>query len=113
MNYAGHLLSVLIFFPAFGALALLLLRADDQLWIRRLTLVISLAEFVFSLFLLRGVPLGRAGYQLEEFSRWITSPPINYHLGVDGISLFLVMLTTFLMPICVLASWKGVHHRLK
>ena len=39
--------------------------------------------------------------------------PINYHLGVDGISMFLVILTTFLTPICVLASWKGVHHRLK
>src|SRR5208282_5231963 len=41
------------------------------------------------------------------------SPEINYHLGVDGISLFLVILTTFLTPICVLASYKGVHSRIK
>ncbi len=109
----GHLLSVLIFFPAFGALALLLLKADDELWIRRLTFVISIIEFLFSLLLLAPAVVSPTGYSREEFIRWITAPPINYHLGVDGISLFLVILTAFLMPICVLASWKGVHHRLK
>jgi len=113
MVLSGHLLSVVIFFPAFGALALLWLRGDDEVWIRRLALVVSLVEFLFSLLLLRTVPIGTPGYTLEEFSHWIASPPINYHLGVDGISLFLVILTTFLTPICVLASWKGVHHRIK
>jgi len=110
---SGHLLTVVIFFPAFGALALLFLRSDDELWIRRLSFVVSTVEFLFSLLLLRAVPIGQAGYSLEEFGHWISSPPINYHLGVDGISLFLVMLTTFLTPICVLASWHGVHHRIK
>jgi NADH-quinone oxidoreductase subunit M len=113
MLLTGHLLSVLIFFPAFGALALLILRGDDELWIRRLALGVSIAEFIFSLALLRVVPIGVPGYPLEEFSRWISAPQINYHLGVDGISLFLVILTTFLTPICVLASWKGVHQRIK
>ena len=113
MALSGHLLTVLIFFPALGAAALLLLRGDDELWIRRLTFVVSVVELVFSLFMLRGVSIGAAGYPLEEFSHWISSPPINYHLGVDGISLFLVILTTFLTPICVLASWHGVHHRVK
>jgi len=113
MAFSRHLLTVLIFFPAAGALALLWLRGDDDVWIRRLTFVVSTAEFLFSLFLLRAVPVGATGYPLEEFSHWIGSPPINYHLGVDGISLFLVILTTFLTPICVLASWHGVHHRIK
>ncbi len=113
MELSGHLLSVLIFFPAFGAAALLLLRGDDQLWIRWMTFAISAAEFVFSLFLLRSVPVNGPGYSLVEFHHWISSPPINYHLGVDGISMFLVILTTFLTPICVLASWHGVHHRIK
>jgi NADH-quinone oxidoreductase subunit M len=113
MELSGHLLSVLIFFPAFGAAALLLLRGDDELWIRRLTFVVSVVEFVFSLFLLRAVPINVPGYSLTEFGHWISSPPINYHLGVDGISMFLVILTTFLTPICVLASWHGVHHRIK
>jgi NADH-quinone oxidoreductase subunit M len=113
MALSGHLLSVLIFFPALGALALLLLRGDDELWIRRLTFVVSAVEFLFSLFLLRAVPIGASGYPVQEFSDWISSPKINYHLGVDGISMFLVLLTTFLTPICVLASWHGVHHRIK
>ena len=113
MELSGHLLSILIFFPAFGALALLFLRSDDDLWIRRLTFVVSVVEFLFSLILLRVVAIGVPGYALTEYKAWIASPPINYHLGVDGISMFLVILTSLLTPICVLASWKGVHHRIK
>jgi NADH-quinone oxidoreductase subunit M len=113
MELSGHLLSILVFFPAFGALALLFLRSDDELWIRRLTFVVSVVEFLFSLILLRVVAIGAPGYALTEYKAWIASPPINYHLGVDGISMFLVILTTVLTPICVLASWKGVHHRIK
>ena len=109
----GHLLSVVIFFPAVGALALLLLRGDDRKYLRYIALIVSVAEFLFSLLILRGVPVGAAGYHLEEFGRWINQPPIHYHLGVDGISLFLVILTTFLTPISVLASWKSIEHRVK
>jgi NADH-quinone oxidoreductase subunit M len=113
MHPAGHLLSVLVFFPALGALALLLLRGDDHVWIRRLALTISIAEFLLSLLLIPGVPAGTTHYQLEEFARWINVPPINYHLGVDGISLFLVILTTFLTLISVVASWKSIERRVK
>jgi NADH-quinone oxidoreductase subunit M len=109
----GHLLSVLIFFPAVGALALLLLRGDDHKFIRIIALIVSLAEFLFSLLVIPKVPIGASGYHLEEFAKWISQPPINYHLGVDGISLFLVILTTFLTPISVLASWKSIEHRVK
>jgi NADH-quinone oxidoreductase subunit M len=113
MVSGSHLLSILIFFPAIGALALLLLRGDDHVWIRRLALTISVAEFLLSLLLIPGVPLGVAGYSLVEDFKWIADPPIHYHLGVDGISLFLVILTTFLTPISVLASWKSIEHRVK
>ncbi len=65
----GHLLSVVIFFPAVGALALLLLRGDDRKYLRYIALIVSVAEFLFSLLILRGVPVGAAGYQLEEFGR--------------------------------------------
>ncbi|MBZ5541701.1 MAG: NADH-quinone oxidoreductase subunit M [Acidobacteriia bacterium] len=109
----GHLLTILTFLPALGALGLLLLRGEDQEWIRRLALAISVAEFALSLLLIPAVPLGSAGYHLEEFRAWIASPPIHYHLGVDGISLFLVILTTFLTPISILASWKSIQHRVK
>jgi NADH-quinone oxidoreductase subunit M len=109
----GHLLSVLIFFPAVGALALLLLRGDDHKYIRYIALIVSVVEFLFSLWMIPSVKVGAAGYHLEEFAKWINQPPINYHLGVDGISLFLVILTTFLTPISVLASWNSIQHRVK
>jgi NADH-quinone oxidoreductase subunit M len=107
------LLSVLIFFPALGALALLLLRSEDHLWIRRLALTISVVEFIFSILMIRQVPTGVAGYSLVENYRWISDPPIHYHLGVDGISLFLVILTTFLTVISILCSWQSIEHRVK
>jgi len=109
----GHLLSILIFFPAVGSLALLLLRSDDYLFIRRIALIVSVTEFLFSLLLLRGASMASGDYRLVEYGQWITSPPIHYHLGVDGISLFLVILTTFLTPISVLASWSSIGHRVK
>ena len=110
---ARHLLSVLIFFPALGALALLLLRGDDHVWIRRLALTISIVEFLLLALSDSGVPIGVAGYSLVEYYNWIAVPPIHYHLGVDGISLFLVILTTFLTPISILASWNSIDHRVK
>ena len=113
MPHGSYLLSIIIFFPAIAGLALLLLRGDDHVWIRRLALTISLVEFAFSLLLIPKVPIGVAGYQLEEFAKWINVPPINYHLGVDGISLFLVILTTFLTAVSVLASWTSIHSRVK
>jgi NADH-quinone oxidoreductase subunit M len=112
MIHGGYLLTIIIFFPAAASLALLLLRSDDYEWIRRLALTIALVEFAFSLFLIPRVKIGVAGYQIEEFARWINAPPINYHLGVDGISVFLVILTTFLTAVSVLASWK-IEHRVK
>ena len=113
MTPGAHLLTVLIFFPALGALALMILRADDHAWIRRMALVVGTFEFLLSLLLIPGVPLGSAGYKLELNIPWITSPQIHYHLGVDGLSVFLVILTTFLTPISILASWNSVHHRVK
>ena len=59
------------------------------------------------------MPWISAQYQFEEFHNWIPSPPIHYHLGVDGISLFLVLLTTFLTPIAILASWKSIDQRVQ
>ena len=86
----NYLLTVLTFFPLLGTFALLLLSGDDHVWVRRLTLVTSVIEFVISLFLLRGFDLSTPSYQFEEVYNWIPSLHIHYHMGVDGISLFLV-----------------------
>ncbi|MGH9773357.1 MAG: complex I subunit 4 family protein [Candidatus Acidiferrales bacterium] len=113
MGGGNHLLSVITFLPLVGVLALQLLRGDDHAWIRRVALSVSIAEFVISLFLLRGFQAGFPGYQFQEFHNWISSPAIHYHLGVDGISLFLVLLTTFLTPLAILASWQSINTRVK
>src|SRR6202165_6017152 len=107
------ILTVLTFLPVAGTLALLLLRGDDHVWIRRLALTTAVAEFAISLLLLRGFDSAAPGYQFEEFHEWIPQPPIHYHLGVDGLSLFLVLLTTLLTPISILASWKSIDQRVK
>jgi NADH-quinone oxidoreductase subunit M len=109
----SYLLSVLTFLPVAGTLALLLLRDDDHVWIRRLAMVTATVEFALSLLLFHGFDLHAAGYQWEEFHAWIPQPPIHYHLGVDGLSLFLVLLTTLLTPISILASWKSIDQRVK
>ena len=108
-----HLLTVVTFLPMLGVAALLLLKAGDHTWIRRIALAVSVAEFIISLFLLRGFDLSAPGYQFEEFHNWIALPPIHYHLGVDGISLFLVLLTTLLTPLSVLCSWNSINTRVK
>ncbi|HEY6385821.1 MAG TPA: NADH-quinone oxidoreductase subunit M [Candidatus Acidoferrum sp.] len=109
----GHLLSVLIFLPAVGAFALLFLKNEDHLWIRRLSLVVGIVEFLLSFLPVFSVSPGTSGLQLQEFHHWISIPPINYHVGVDGISVFLVHLITFLTPIGILASWNDIKHRVK
>ena len=113
METQAHLLSVVTFLPLLGFAAILLLRPDDHTWIRRIALAISLAEFVISLLILPGFRVAAVGYQFEELHAWISAPPIRYHLGVDGISLFLVLLTTFLTPLSILASWQSIVTRVK
>jgi NADH-quinone oxidoreductase subunit M len=108
-----HLLTVITFLPLLSVLALLLLRADDHAWIRRIALAASIAEFVVSLFLLHGFDSAKAAYQFEEFHDWIGRANIHYHLGVDGISLFLVLLTTFLTPLAILCSWESIRVNVK
>src|SRR5215467_12491970 len=107
------LLTSLILIPMVGALALLVLRSDDHKFIKAFALGVSIFEFAFSLLLLWKMDFSRTTYQLEENFRWISSPPINYHLGVDGLSVFLVILTTFLTAISVIASWNNIHERMK
>ncbi|MGH9731902.1 MAG: proton-conducting transporter membrane subunit, partial [Candidatus Acidiferrales bacterium] len=113
MGEHNYLLTVLTFFPLMGAFTLLLLSGDDHVWIRRFTLFASVIEFIMSLFLLRGFNLADSGYQFEEFYAWIPNLHIHYHMGIDGISLFLILLTTFLTPLAVLCSWNSIHEHVK
>src|SRR5689334_13258809 len=106
------ILTLVTFIPAAGALLLFLFPRRDR-DIRVFALVISLLTFVLSLHLPVHFVHGATGFQFEMDRAWISTPNIHYHLGVDGISMWLVLLTTFLTPICVLVSWHSVHDRVK
>src|SRR5712672_723755 len=113
MNRPELILPILTFLPAIGSIALLVLRSDDFKFIRGMALVVATAEFLFSLVLIPHVPVGSSGYALDLNVPWITSPPIHFHMGGDGLSIFLVILTTLLTPISILASWNSIQHRVK
>ena len=99
-------LTVILWLPLAGALLSAAIPKTKVALIRGWTLAVSIVTFGFSLGLLASFATGEAGFQFVEKHQWIPAFGADYHLGVDGISLFLVLLTTFLMPISVLASWK-------
>ncbi len=105
------ILSTAIFVPVVGAVLLMLLRGETA--IKVLALVTGLVNFAVSLVLYAHFDPTTHLYQFGEFSRWIPSYNINYVLGVDGITIFLILLTTILTPLCVLCSWTAIQQRVK
>jgi NADH-quinone oxidoreductase subunit M len=106
------ILTLVTFIPAAGAILLLLIPRRDR-DIRLFALVISLLTFILSVHLPVHFKSNVSGFQYEINRQWITSPNIHYHMGIDGISMWLVLLTTFLTPLCVLISWHSVQDRVK
>jgi NADH-quinone oxidoreductase subunit M len=109
------ILSGLLILPIVGVAALLLLRGDDEATrnnARWIALWTTIATFVLSLFAWAEFNTGAAGFQLVEQRAWF-SPGIAYRLGVDGLSMPFVLLTTFLMPFCIGASWLSIEKRVK
>src|SRR5690349_5863738 len=110
----SYLITILILLPVAGALVLVGYsfvsnrREEHYRWI---ALVITVATFAVSLVLLRGVGASGAEFRFEQNVSWIGSIGSRYHVAVDGISLWLVLLTTLLMPISVLSSWTSVRKR--
>ena len=105
------ILSLLVFMPLAGVPFLFLLPANPfaKLW----ALLITLIDAGFSIQLLRIFDQDRFLFQFAEHHPWIPSLNINYTLGIDGISLLLVLLTTLLMPLCVLCSWRYIQNRVR
>lgn len=107
------LLSLIVFLPLAGALALLLFKGARPRAIRWWALGVSVVELALSLWLLLAWQSGGGMQFADGPAAWITELGISYHLGVDGISLFLVLLTAFLWPLAVLASWDRIVEREK
>jgi NADH-quinone oxidoreductase subunit M len=103
-------LTLILILPLLGSVALLL--AHESLS-RPIALAVSLLTFIVSLPLWFLFDNGQAGMQFVEKHLWIDSPAIHYALGIDGISMPLVLLTTFLTPLCILVSWTAIQTRLK
>ncbi|MCK4623559.1 MAG: NADH-quinone oxidoreductase subunit M [Desulfuromonadales bacterium] len=114
---ADYLLSLIIFFPLLGMLFVLFIPRDNDGLLKGFTLVVSLVTFVISLPLaFDNIFATSGGMHYREFYEWINIGDyfqMNYNLGVDGISLWLVMLTTFIMPVTVLSTWKSVQKNTK
>src|SRR6476661_834287 len=108
----NSILTLVTFVPLAGALLLLFVPRRDR-DIRVFSLVISLLAFVLSLHLPVHFQRAQTGVQYEIDKAWIPTPNIHYHMGADGISMWLVVLTTFLTPLCVLISWKSINERVK
>jgi len=110
-SYNDSVLGVLIFSPLIAAAMAGLIKREK--WLRWWTLIFTSAAALYSLPLYSHFdPLG-AGFQFKETANWIPALKIYYSVGVDGISLLLVLLTTLIMPLCVLASWRYIQVRVK
>jgi len=110
------ILSVITFLPLVGALFCLVVQGPKEAVdrnCRSAALITSLVTFLVSLLLWVHFDPTKAGFQFEEKVAWIPALNIGYHMGIDGISLFFVLLSTLLTPICVLASWEAVQNRVK
>ena len=109
------LLSVIIFLPLIGGFIILIIKEDPvgSINIRWAAFWTSIGTFILSCLLWLQFDSSNRSYQFVEKISWFEDLNFNYHIGVDGISLFMILLSTFLTPLCILASWKSIQKRIK
>ncbi|KJS40256.1 MAG: NADH-quinone oxidoreductase chain 13 [Rhodospirillaceae bacterium BRH_c57] len=110
------LLSIVTFLPLVGAAFILLVRGEEAVVARNarnVALLTSAATFLLSLGVWAGFDNSTADFQFVEQAAWMPQWGINYHMGVDGISMLFVILATFLTPLCILSAWEAVQKRVK
>ncbi len=109
------LLSIVIFLPLLGVIVIALLRGMGPSVVKGIAFTISLVTFVVSIGLYTQYvetvsdAVSGSDFELVTEKNWITGLGISYHIGIDGISLWLILLTTFLTPVCILAAWNSVE----
>lgn len=115
MNFDFNILSIVTFAPLIGALIIAIIPVDSDIAkrnVRHVSLFTTVITFILSIGIWMGFDNSQAGFQMVEKYDWIGGF-MSYHLGVDGISVLFVILTTFLMPFCILASWTTIENRVK
>jgi NADH-quinone oxidoreductase subunit M len=113
MPPSAELLTAVVFLPAIGGILLALFPAEDHRNLKATALGISLVTFVLSLGLWTGFRVQNPGFQFTADVSWIDELGISYRIGLDGVSLVLVVLTTFLTPLTILGAWNAIEHRVK
>ncbi len=108
-----RLLTLLVFLPTAGAIFMLFMRKESESTLKGFAIATSLVTFVASLPLYFMYQPDKALWLIEPVLSWIPAWGISYRVGIDGISLFLLLLTTFITPICLLASWNYIGKRIK
>jgi NADH-quinone oxidoreductase subunit M len=111
--YSAHILTIITFLPLVGAAVIAFLGRDRLSSIRWVALIFSLLTFLITLCLYAQFDPHRSGMQFTELRPWLVLPPVNYHLGVDGLGALMVLLTGFLTPLSVLVSWTDITRRPK
>jgi NADH-quinone oxidoreductase subunit M len=111
INTGFPILSVLIFLPLIGAFILLFIKSEALC--RNIALATSSLVGLLSIQLILGFDKTTSKFQFVEHTSWIKVFNINYTIGVDGISILLILLTAFIMPFCVLASWSYIKTRVQ
>ena len=102
-----------MFLPLVGAVVIAFMGRERTGAFRWVALLFSLLTFLMTVALYWKLDAHRAGMQFEEFHSWIAVPPVNYHLGVDGLSMLMILLTGILTPLSVLVSWTSITRRPK
>ena len=111
--YTAHTLTIVTFLPLLGAVVIAFLGRERTSAIRWVALLFSVLTFLVAVCLYFRFDASRSGMQFSEVSPWMILPPVNYHLGVDGLSVLMILLSGFLTPLSVLVSWKSIAHRSK
>ena len=110
------LLSLIIFLPLLGAIFIWCIEGDEETVNKNAKIAAlwtSFVTFILSLLLWTGFDVNDSGFQHVEQYQWFPDYNISYHVGLDGISLLFVILSTFLVPLCILSSWRSIQVRVK
>jgi len=107
------ILSWIIFLPLIGIIPLLIIDKNQKNLLRSVALIFSFANFILSLFLVSGFDSSNTNFQFVEKVSWIKSVGIDYHIGVDGISILLILLTTFISVISIASTWTAITEKVK
>src|SRR3990172_3525633 len=112
------ILSLIVFFPVIGILILGFIDRREELTLKTVALVTAIVTFFLSLIVFANFKPGGSsdmvpGYQFANYVEWIPQLGVRYVIGIDGISLYLLLLTTFLLPVCILGTWNHIKSNIK